>query len=124
MLPTGFKIASLAFVIIGVSINVTQATSFAAPPQGQDAEQAWVTGRVNVRSGPGPNYKVVNRLKRGDFVNVGKCRKGWCYVDVHGGNGYVPERVIGEGENPYNSLGPAEPGYIPHQEPGTLVPID
>ncbi|MGL4094317.1 SH3 domain-containing protein [Agrobacterium cavarae] len=79
---------------------------------------------MNVRSGPGKNYKAVNRLSRGDFVNVGDCRRGWCYVDVHGGNGYILERVIGEGANPYNDLGPAEPGYIPPQERGTYRPID
>jgi uncharacterized protein YraI len=122
-LITAFRLFSVTIMAISLPAFTAQATSIAAP-QGQGLEQAWVTGRVSVRSGPGTDYRVVNRLKRGDFVNVGQCRRGWCAVDVYGGNGYIPERVIGDGANPYHSNGPARPGYIPPQQPGTLVPID
>lgn len=112
------KLGSIVLAIVSVSVSVASATTIAAP-EAQDFEQSWVTGRATVRSGPGSNYRIVNRLKRGDFVNVGDCRRGWCYVDVYGGSGYILERVIGEGENPYHNQGPAEPGYIPQQAPGT-----
>lgn len=119
--------AALALVLAIAGPGLAAATTYAAPPPAQDGrhpdgrksyEQSYVTGNVNVRRDPSARSSVVNRLRRGDFVNVGECRGGWCRVDVHGGNGWVSGRFIGRGENPYHSRGPAGPG-IPRQEPGT-----
>ncbi|MEN3213966.1 SH3 domain-containing protein [Methylorubrum populi] len=81
-------------------------------------EQAYVTVITAVHAGPGAGSRIVNRLARGDFVNVGACRGNWCYVDVYGGSVWVAGRVIGRGANLYHGHGPAGPG-IPPQEPGT-----
>ncbi|UHD46403.1 SH3 domain-containing protein [Aureimonas altamirensis] len=116
------RIAALGVVALIGTASLALATSYAAqqdyPNRSGEYEQAYVTSNVNVRSGPGQNNRVVNRLRRGDFVNVGECRSTWCFVDVFGGNGWVSGRFIGRGENPYQSRGPAGPG-IPPQEPGT-----
>ncbi len=116
-------LAGIALAALMGATTLASATTYAAPAPGGpnrsgDFEQSYVTANVNVRSSPGTNGRVVNRLERGDFVNVGECRGNWCYVDAHGGNGWVSGRFIGRGENPYHSLGPAGPG-IPPQEPGT-----
>lgn len=121
------RTAGLVLAATLVFPSMAFATTYAAPPPAQedgypdargDYEQSYVTANVNVRRDPSSRAAVVNRLRRGDFVNVGECRGGWCYVDVHGGNGWVSGRFIGRGENPYHDLGPAGPG-IPPQEPGT-----
>lgn len=113
--------SALAASILLASGVAASATMIAVEPPREDDrfEQAYVTANANVRAGPGTNHRVVNRLTRGDFVNVGECRGTWCYVDVHGGNGWLSGRLIGRGQNPYHSLGPADPRVVPPQEPGT-----
>lgn len=50
---------------------------------------------VNVRSGPGTNYRVVDALHRGEHVNVRKCRSsGWCYITHPGPDGWVSARYL------------------------------
>ncbi|CAA0098885.1 Uncharacterised protein [Starkeya nomas] len=44
------------------------------------ASAAVVTGNVNVRSGPGTNYRVIGSLPAGARVDVGGCRGNWCRV--------------------------------------------
>ena len=104
---------------------MASATTYAAPSPDEgrpkrsaEYEQAYVTANVNVRAQSTTRSRVVNRLRQGDFVNVGECRGNWCYIDAYGGNGWVSGRFIGRGENPYHDLGPAGPG-IPPQQPGT-----
>ncbi len=87
-------------------------------PAGRFAEQSYVTAPVVVYAKPTARSRSTGRLKRGDFVNLGKCRGIWCEVDAYGGSGWVLGRFIGRGDNPYHNLGPAGPG-IPRQEPGT-----
>lgn len=119
------RIAALAATAALAGPGLASATTYAAPPQAQDYPgadgeyvQSYVTTNVNVRSTPSAGSRVVNRLRRGDAVNVGECRGNWCFVDARGGNGWVAGRFIGRGDNPYHSRGPAGPG-IPPQEPGT-----
>lgn len=50
---------------------------------------------VNVRSGPGTSYRVVDRLFRGEDVNVKRCRSnGWCYITHPGPDGWVSARLL------------------------------
>ena len=50
---------------------------------------------VNVRSGPGTSYRVVDALNRGEHVNVRKCRSsGWCYITHPGPDGWVSARYL------------------------------
>ena len=35
---------------------------------------------LNVRSGPGTGYRVIDVLRAGESVSVAGCRPGWCFV--------------------------------------------
>lgn len=67
-------------------------TALAAVPAVSAAE---ATGSVNVRSGPGTSYRIVDRLFRGENVNVQRCRSsGWCYITHPGPDGWVSARYL------------------------------
>lgn len=60
--------------------------AFAAP--------ATASSNVNVRSGPGGGYGVVDVLRRGDRVDVQQCRGGWCYIEKRGPDGWVSANYL------------------------------
>ena len=72
-----------------LGILVTTIAASAAP--------AVATGNVNVRSGPGTGYAVIDTLRRGEQVDVQYCRGSWCYVEKRGPDGWVsaPPKPIG-----------------------------
>lgn len=53
------------------------------------AVPAFATSNVNVRSGPGTSFGVVDVLRRGDPVDIDHCRGNWCLVDRRGPSGWV-----------------------------------
>src|SRR5215212_2324902 len=56
------------------------------------AATAFSTTSLNVRSGPGTGYAVVDRLYAGEQVTVDRCVPGyrWCHVDTAAGaDGWV-----------------------------------
>ena len=44
---------------------------------------------LNVRSGPGTGYPVVDVLRRGEAVAVADCRPGWCFVHTRHAAGWA-----------------------------------
>ncbi|MGV3652512.1 MAG: SH3 domain-containing protein [Devosia sp.] len=66
----------------------TTVASLAAP--------AIATSTVNVRSGPGTQFSVVDSLRSGQRVDVEGCRAGWCYVNKPGPDGWVSGRYLTE----------------------------
>jgi|GEM_PF-4737406 len=60
------------------------------------AAPAVATTNVNVRTGPGGGYAVVDALRRGDRVEVEGCERGWCYVTKRGPDGWVSGRYLAE----------------------------
>lgn len=52
------------------------------------------TGSVNVRSGPGTSFEIVDRLSAGEDVDVLGCRLGWCYIQHPGPDGYVSSSYV------------------------------
>lgn len=52
------------------------------------------TGSVNVRSGPGTSFDIVDRLSPGEDVEVLGCRLGWCYIEHSGPDGYVSSSYL------------------------------
>ena len=50
---------------------------------------ATATSSVNVRSGPGTGYGIVDRLGPGDYVNINGRSGGWCSVSKPGPDGWV-----------------------------------
>jgi hypothetical protein len=53
------------------------------------AQPAVVSRSVNLRSGPGTFYRVIDHLHWGEQVNVEGCRRNWCYVSRRGPDGWV-----------------------------------
>jgi len=79
------------------------ATTFAA-----FAVPATATAGVNVRSGPGTNFGIVDTLHAGQAVNVTECQVGWCYVEKAGPDGWVSGNYLQAAE-----AAPAAPAPSP-----------
>lgn len=65
---------------------------FAAPAQAD-----YATANVNVRSGPGTSYRVVDVLRPGQQVDITRQSGGWCYVVKAGPDGWVSCRYLAGG---------------------------
>lgn len=66
----------------GLGVVVTAFTAGAALA-------AVATSSVNVRTGPGTGYDVVDTLRPGEFVNINGRSGGWCEVSKPGPDGWV-----------------------------------
>ncbi len=54
------------------------------------AVEAAAKSAVNVRTGPGTSYAVVDKLDAGEVVDITECApSGWCFVDHSGPDGWV-----------------------------------
>ena len=71
------------------------ALAFLASAAAATAAPAYATGNVNVRSGPGTHYGVVDTLRRGERVDIQQCRGGWCFVEKRGPDGWVSANYLG-----------------------------
>ena len=91
-LATGVAVAATAVVVFIPAAN-------AAP--------GVITSNVNVRSGPGTNYAVVDVAARGTQVDVQQCQGSWCYVAKPGPDGWVSASYLSAGGTPVN---PSNPG--------------
>jgi len=61
------------------------------------AETAWVRGesRLNVRTGPGPDYRIIEMVKDDDPVTVVRRQADWTRVKTAAGNdGWVPSNFL------------------------------
>ncbi len=58
------------------------------------AAPAVASGNVNVRTGPGTNFAVVDTLRRGERVDIQQCRGSWCLVQKSGPNGWVSANYL------------------------------
>ncbi|GHA16846.1 hypothetical protein GCM10007989_10030 [Devosia pacifica] len=70
---------------MAVTMLATSA-AYAAPAQ--------ATTAVNVRSGPGTNYSVVDVLQSGQRVEIDRCSGNWCYVIKPGPDGWTSSRYL------------------------------
>ena len=69
------------------------------------ATAAEATASVNVRSGPGTQYGVVDVLRPGQQVDIDRRSGSWCYVIKSGADGWVSCNYLAEG--------PSRPGPAP-----------
>lgn len=69
------KVAGLGTAIVAL----TAGAAFAAV----------ATSSVNVRTGPGTSYGVIDTLQRGEQVDITDRAGSWCEVDKAGPNGWV-----------------------------------
>ena len=95
------------------------------------AATAYATSNVNVRSGPGTGYGVVDTLRRGERVDVQQCRGSWCYVEKRGPDGWVSASYLGRSggydrwddnwdddwDRPHWNPGPSRPHWTPRPYP-------
>jgi uncharacterized protein YgiM (DUF1202 family) len=61
------------------------------------AQTAWVRGesRLNVRTGPGPDYRIIEMVKDDDPVTVVRKQADWTRVKTAAGNdGWVPTNFL------------------------------
>ena len=79
-LPLGIAFAALCVT----SAGAYAATAFAETP-------------LNVRSGPGPGYRVVDVLQRGEEVEVEYCQGIWCAISKPGPDGWVSANYLSRG---------------------------
>jgi len=91
----------LAGGLAGVGLLLSAGAALADPAQ--------ATASVNVRSGPGTAYGVVDTLYPGESVDVGNCQAGWCYIQHNGPDGWVSANYLDEGGGSYTP--PPAPAY-------------
>jgi uncharacterized protein YraI len=58
------------------------------------ADPGAATASVNVRTGPGVQYRVVDVLYPGEPVDIGDCELGWCHITHDGPSGWVSARYL------------------------------
>jgi uncharacterized protein YraI len=61
------------------------------------ADAAVVTGDLNLRSGPGTGYRVIDTMPAGSYVDVIGCTGAWCRVEFGGAVGYASASYLGGG---------------------------
>lgn len=103
-----FLSATIASITVLASVAAALATPVAA------------TRGVNVRSGPGTNFSILDTLRGGEFAEAVECvQSGWCRVEHDGPSGWVYNTYLGprpgaqnnsggnQGGNPANPAQPA-----------------
>jgi hypothetical protein len=91
-------------VATGVAVAATAAAVFAPAAY---AAPGTITSNINVRSGPGTNYGVVDTVRRGAQVDVQQCQGSWCFISKPGPDGWVSATYLSAGGRPVN---PSQPG--------------
>ena len=61
------------------------------------ASAATVRNDLNLRSGPGTRYQVIDTMPAGAHVRVLGCGGSWCRVNWHGRVGFASASYIGGG---------------------------
>lgn len=100
----------VASALATLAVLATTAAASAAP--------AFATNNVNVRSGPGTGYAIVDALRRGEQVDVQYCRGSWCFIQKRGPDGWVSSNYLTSGggwDDDYYE--PAPPPRPPHWNP-------
>ena len=79
------------------AVSIVCAAALVFLPAAASAASAVATGTVNVRNGPGTSYSVIGSLSRGEVVDVGGCRSGWCYLTDE--EGFVSSAYLRRGSS-------------------------
>jgi hypothetical protein len=62
---------------------------------------ATITDYLNLRTGPGTSYSVIDVMPAGSEIVVSRCRTSWCRVVWNGAEGYAFRDYISSGEPVY-----------------------
>lgn len=76
------------------------------------AASAVVETPLNVRSGAGTHFHVVDVARRGEVVDVDHCRGSWCFINRRGPDGWVSANYLSRGGGYYDDDYYDEPIYI------------
>lgn len=95
---------NLLNVATGVAVAAAAVVVFLPAAQ---AAPGTVTSNVNVRTGPGTNYAVVDVARTGQQVDVQRCQGSWCYITKPGPDGWVSASYLSASGRPVN---PSNPG--------------
>ncbi len=91
-----------------IKLVATSAVAFLAAASSTLASPARATTDVNVRSGPGSSFAILDTLNRGERVDVVECvSSGWCRVTQSGPSGWVYSRYLNEGASSPASPAPS-----------------
>jgi uncharacterized protein YraI len=96
---------------IATGIALAAAAGVALVPSVASAAPATTTSNVNVRSGPGPDFRVIDNLRAGTPVDVGECRGSWCSISTRGTDGWVSASFLDRGGRGGGVLGPVGPSF-------------
>ncbi|MET3924697.1 SH3 domain-containing protein [Devosia sp. 2618] len=91
----------------GIAVAATAAVVFLPAAY---AAPGVVTANVNVRSGPGTNYPVIDTARTGTRVDVQQCQGSWCYVTNNGRPGWVSATYLSAGQSGATPVNPTQPG--------------
>jgi len=89
----------LKHFVLSAGLLLGSATVAAAAP-------ALVTSDLNLRSGPGTNYQVLNVLPGGSTVDVLDCTGSWCRVGWGNSTGYASRSYLDVASGPVYSAAP------------------
>lgn len=83
----------LKIVLLSTIVTAITAEAFAV--------EAVSTLSLNVRTGPGKEFSVIDTLYQGEVVNVTECQaNGWCHIDHNGPNGWVSGKFLSAANQP------------------------
>jgi uncharacterized protein YraI len=87
----------LAAMVALTSVAATAGSALAHPTRAPAyaGTEAFATATVNVRSGPGTGYRVVDALRPGEAVEIRNCSGNWCHVIKSGPDGWVAKSYLG-----------------------------
>ncbi len=74
-----------------------------------DNSTAIATLALNVRTGPGTDFAVIDTLAAGERVSIDQCANDWCYITGQRSTGWVSQRFLRFGKPPSPSLQPTPP---------------
>jgi len=78
------------------------------------ASAAVVTNNLNLRSGPGTHYRVIDTMPAGAHVAVLSCGGAWCRVNWHGTIGFAGASYLAGGRAAYAAAPRAYVAPGPH----------
>jgi len=76
------------------------ALAVAVMTAGAYAWPASATTTLNVRSGPGTQFRVVDVLQRNEPVEVDYCRGSWCFIQSRDGQGWASSSYLARYQAP------------------------
>jgi hypothetical protein len=100
-----------------IRLGLVAALSLVASTVSAFAEPAKVTAHVNVRSGPGVEYRSVGSIPRNTVVDMGQCRGDWCQISSYGLSGWVSSQYLVDAPLPS-----PQPQPLPQPQPGPQWP--